>query len=187
LAEGNPMRREGLPSTPISTRTPPSARAEESHRRTKSAAKTADLAFADTVIVDDLDAAVPPSGILFNDATGAEQRMTALAFPPVPDPQPIIPHALYAEGVRTRFHQAYRRVREGVEEQRAEMTLLWTATAAIAQRDAAQAPGLGRRLRTLVSFFEWDRADVLRAAWIGLAVFFFAATVGAVVMQVGSP
>jgi hypothetical protein len=123
--------------------------------------------------LDDFDP-VPPSGIVVSDETGAAHRMTPVVFPPAAPHDP---------GLVTKMRFAWARMRHGVKESRAEMTLLWTATAAIEEKT----PSLGRRLRTLLSFFEWDRADVLRAAWIGLAVFFFAATLGAVVFQVGSP
>jgi hypothetical protein len=72
---------------------------------------------------------------------------------------------------------------------------LWRATASLEEsHDArgaivydgdpfARAATVGRRVRTLFSFFEWDRADLLRAAWIGLAVFVVVATVGAVMLE----
>lgn len=86
------------------------------------------------------------------------------------------------------------RVRFGMKRSREEMTLLWSATASLEQTHDGQgavihendpflrAATVGRRVRTLWSFFEWDRTDLVRAAWIGLLVFVLAATVGAFVL-----
>ncbi|MBS2018287.1 MAG: hypothetical protein JST00_35790 [Deltaproteobacteria bacterium] len=86
------------------------------------------------------------------------------------------------------------RVRFGMQRSREEMTLLWSATASLEQTHDGQgavihendpflrAATVGRRVRTLWSFFEWDRTDLVRAAWIGLLVFVLAATVGAFVL-----
>lgn len=185
---------------------------EKSHRR----AKTPDLAFADTVVVDDLADAMPLSSDLrFNDETGIERRVHSVAFPPLdpsllppletspppPSPGPPPQAALAPLSRPPPQNQdrglagAWRRMRKGVRAQREELTLLWSATAALdADPGDPTLTGAGagkmtvsRRLRTLLSFFEWDRADVLRAAWIGLAVFFLAATIGAIVLRAGMP
>jgi hypothetical protein len=87
------------------------------------------------------------------------------------------------------------RMRTNVKATQAEMSLLWSATASLEEsHDGSgavvydedpflRAATISRRVRRLFSFFEWDRADVLRAAWIGLAVFVLAATIGAIVLQ----
>jgi len=72
---------------------------------------------------------------------------------------------------------AWARVEHGVKSSREEMTLLWDATA----ETDARAP-VGRRLRTFFSFFEWQRDDVLRAAWIGFAMLVVIATLAAVAL-----
>lgn len=90
------------------------------------------------------------------------------------------------------------RMRTNMKATQAEMSLLWSATASLEEsHDGSgavvyeddpflRAATLSRRVRRLFSFFEWDRADVLRAAWIGLAVFVLAATIGAIVLQSSS-
>ena len=180
-----------------------------SHRRSK----TPDLAFADTVVVDDLPDAMPlssdlrfnaPSGcrpptadLRFNDESGIERHVASVAFPPpapLVEPAPDIPPPPRSRS-RPRdepshgLRGAWKRMRTGVRAQREEFTWLWSAAAALDAdpRDPTRPSRtpLARRLRTLLSFFEWDRADVLRAAWIGLAVFFLAATLGAIILRVG--
>jgi hypothetical protein len=133
-----------------------------------------DFAFADTVVVDELDEAIPASGIVVSDDTGAERRMTPIVFPP---------HAPVTLEVRPNLaldDSLLARMRRNMDESRAEMHYLWSATA-----DGRQDRTLVGRIQTLMSFFEWDRADLLRAAWIGLAVFFLAATIGAIVFESG--
>ncbi len=133
-----------------------------------------DFAFADTVVaadLDDLDEA-PLGQIVVNDETGHAHQLVPAAYPPASPSDP---------GVTTRVRFAWARVRHDVK----DMHELWDATA----NDRIAHHGMvdvGRRVRTLVSFFEWDRADLLRAAWIGLAVLVFVATLSAIVMQVGS-
>jgi hypothetical protein len=90
------------------------------------------------------------------------------------------------------------RMRTNMKATQQEMSLLWSATASLEEsHDGSgavvydedpflRAATLSRRVRRLFSFFEWDRADVLRAAWIGLAVFVLAATIGAIVLQSSS-
>jgi hypothetical protein len=149
-----------------------------------------DLAFADTVIANDLEPP-PPSGIVVSDEADAviappdlvthvltPMTMAASWHPEAPAPA-------YDPGVVTRLSSAFERVRHGVNESRAEMNLLWSATATL--EEVADDGGvvhrrpvtLRRRLTMLLSFFEWERADLLRAAWIGLGAFLLAATVGA--------
>jgi hypothetical protein len=148
-----------------------------------------DLAFADTVVSADLDLeeAPPPSGIVVSDGTGVTRCLVPVPFPPRAD-------ALRPAGARSR---RWLQMRAAMESARAEMRLLWSATAleevhgrrATANDGAdpfARAATLGRRIRRLFSLFEWDRADLLQAAWIALAVFVLVATVGATALRISS-
>ncbi|MBN9168183.1 MAG: hypothetical protein BGO98_39095 [Myxococcales bacterium 68-20] len=148
-----------------------------------------DFAFADTVVAGDLDEAIPPSGIMISNPAGhAQCLMTPLAYgPPAPPP-----------GIATRVQLAWARLRDGLKTSRAEMNALWSATACLEhvhdgqgaivheEDPLARAATVGRRVRTFFSFFEWDRADLLRAAWIGLVVFVIAATAGAFALESSS-
>jgi hypothetical protein len=103
--------------------------------------------------------------------------MLPVAYPPASPTDP---------GVATRMRFAWARFRHDVE----DMHQLWDATASpdrVQDHSMATPSGFARRVRTLFSFFEWDRADLLRAAWIGLAVLVFVATLGAIVVQVSTP
>lgn len=132
-----------------------------------------DLAFADTVIVGDLDASMPPtSGILVNDESGHSRLVLPVTYRP----------AIGDASITARMRFAWARVRYDVH----DMHELWDATA---HTDIAQSNGtrtLARRLRTLVSLLDWDRKDLLRAGWLGLAVLVFTATLGAIVVRLGS-
>ena len=89
-----------------------------------------DLAFADTVFVDDLE--VPPaSGVIIDD-------VTVDAPPGEADLSPT------------------------------SVRLLWDAT--------AEQGSFGRRVQAMASCYAWDRADVLRGAWMALAVLVIVAT-----------
>lgn len=142
-----------------------------------------DFAFADTVVAADLDEVGPPSGVVVNDDTG-QCLMTPIAYaPPIVEPNP---------SWATRLRIAWARVRYGLRASREEMNALWSATAedpryaataAYDEDPLARAALVGRRVRTFFSFFEWDRADLLRAAWIGLVVFVLVATAGAFALQ----
>jgi hypothetical protein len=156
-----------------------------------------DFAFADTVIARDLDDAIPASGVVISDPRGGSHCVVPTPYglshphedvgaaalrvgPPTPRPRP---HPI-APGPWARM--------------RAEMRDLWSATASLEESHDAQgsivyhgdpfvrAATVGRRVRTFFTFFEWDRADLLRAAWIGLAVFVVVATIGAVVLEAHS-
>jgi hypothetical protein len=82
-------------------------------------------------------------------------------------------------------------VRGAYQRSTTEMKVLWTATEdasdprlAPSEEDPfVRLAGHLSRMRTLWSFFEWDREDVMRAAWIGVAVFVVVATVGAFALQ----
>ena len=146
-----------------------------------------DFAFADTVVAADLDEAIPPSGIVISNEAGHAHCVTALRSYPLPvDDRPTL---------TTRLRHVCARMRHGVKASHAEMNALWSATAClehvhdghgaiVREEDPfARAATVGRRVRTFFSFFEWDRADLLRAAWIGLVVVVAAATVGAFALQ----
>lgn len=145
-----------------------------------------DFAFADTVIAADLDEVSPSSGLLVSDDSG-QRLMTPVAYaPPIVELHPALATRLRLAWARARH--TWTRVRYGLRASRDEMNELWSATAEdprIARDDdpLARAALVGRRMRTLFSFFEWDRADLLRAAWIGLVVFFLVATAGALALQ----
>jgi hypothetical protein len=170
---------------------------EQSHRRSKAP----DLAFADTVVVDNLDdlhEEMPLSSDLrFNDESGIERRVASVAFPPaahanaqftgpLPPPQFEMPPARADAAPEPAPELA-----KGLRGAWSELALLWNATAALDAdpddpRSQRQAPvTVGRRVRTLLSFFEWDRDDVLPAAWIGLAEYYIPATNAAVLRRVG--
>jgi hypothetical protein len=165
-----------------------------------------DFAFADTVVATDLDEAIPPSGIFISDDTGHAHLMTPVAYPPgtfaitghshrMTPIASLPPPANTNAGPVARVRLAWARVRHGVKASHAEMNALWSATAclehshdgrgAIIYEEAplARAAIVGRRVRAFFSFFEWDRADLLRAAWLGFFVFVVAATAGAFALQ----
>lgn len=154
-----------------------------------------DFAFADTVVAADLDEAIPPSGLVIDNQTGHAHCMTVT---PQAYPQPTAFPVPGHDGITSKVRGAWARICDGLQASRAEMTELWGATACLEHvhdgqgaivRDEdpiARAATVGRRVRRFFSFFEWDRADVLRAAWIGLLVFVLVATVGAFALQ-GSP
>jgi len=156
----------------------------------------ADFAFADTVVAGDLDEAIPPSGMVIQNERGLARCLTVA---------PLVNHVLpgtYSvrgreDGLARRLRTAWARMRRGLQASSAEMKDLWSATASLEHAQGAQgaivhdedplarAAIVGRRVRTFLSFFEWDRADLLRAAWIGLVVFVVVATVGAFALQRG--
>jgi hypothetical protein len=139
-----------------------------------------DFAFADTVVALDLDESIPPSGIVVSDSTGSSRCLVPVSY--------HLPAALEDASF-------WARIRRGLNASRAEMKVLWTATASLEETHDrsgtviyhedpfVRAATVGRRVRTLFSFFEWDRSDLLRATWIGLAVFVLVATVGAIVLE----
>lgn len=125
-----------------------------------------DLAFADTVIAADLDEAIPPSGLVVSDESGRAQHLLPFHYP-----TPTAPTDVTSGSAWARLHSRLKSSRD-------EMFQLWRATAYVDD----EGEGFGRRVRTFWSFFEWERADLIRAAWIGLAVFALAATIGARVL-----
>ena len=156
-----------------------------------------DFAFADTVVATDLDEAIPPSGLVINNEAGHAHCVTLTHQAPEAYAAPM-PYLVPVEGpFTTKMRDAWARMRQGVEASRAEMNELWSATAfehvqegqsaLVHEEDPlARARAVGRRVRTFFSFFEWDRADLLRAAWMGLLVFVLVATVGAFALQRGA-
>ena len=163
-----------------------------------------DFAFADTVVATDLDEAIPPSGLVINNEAGHAHCLTFDRVPHEPPEfseayAPPTPYLIPADGAfATKMRDAWARMRQGVQASRAEMNELWSATASLEHLHDGQgaivyeedpltrARTVGRRVRTFFSFFEWDRADLLRAAWIGLLVFMLVATVGAFALQEGA-
>lgn len=140
-----------------------------------------DFAFADTVVA--LGDIPPASGVI-------------VAGPPVVVPLTYVPQE--AAVVKTPPAGPWGRVRHGALAACNELKQLWNATAWLEEMHDAhgavirdpdpfvRAATVGRRVRRLLSFFEWDQADVLRATWIGLAVFVLATTIGAISLRIGS-
>ena len=122
-----------------------------------------DFAFADTVHTNELlDDELPPASgpMIVKDSTG-HRRMNPLAFPP---PAPREPREVRDPGVTSRAKSA-------LDESVHEMKELWAST-------DGEDMGVVDRLRTVWSFWEWDRTDMVRAAIIGIAVFLAVATIG---------
>ena len=129
-----------------------------------------DFAFADTVMVPDLPLDVMPAG-----CSEAEPPYAVHEEPPPPPAS--FRRAQASADLGEHLRLAWARMEHGVKSSREEMNLLWDATA----ETDARAP-VGRRLRTFFSFFEWQRDDVLRAAWIGFAMLVLLATLAAVAL-----
>lgn len=137
----------------------------------------ADIAFADTIHVRDLatldvgDEPPPPSGpVVVNDPDEGTQWMTPFAFP--------LPTAA-AEDVSfsTKLRILAARVRHGVRGSLEELGEVWSQT--------SDAPSFVERVKALVSFWQWERTDLVRAAIIGGAVFVVVATAGALALEAG--
>lgn len=97
---------------------------------------------------------------------------------PVPPPQPG-----HDPGLVTSVRGAFQRTKYTLDSSRAEMKELWSATddrtdPTMTVKEDDPVVRLARRIKTFWSFFEWDRSDVERAAWIGIAVFAIAAMIG---------
>lgn len=147
---------------------------------------TSDLAFADTVVARGLDETIPTSGIILRDER-------CRSSPSLPDFAP--PRARPEGPVLAPVRLAWRRLHQDVHASREELRELWSATACLEETDDdrsgvareadpfVRAAIVGRRVRAFWSLFEWDRADLIRAGWIGLLVFVLAATAGALVLQ----
>jgi hypothetical protein len=89
------------------------------------------------------------------------------------------PHPMGADpGLVTSVRGAFQRAKYTIDSSRGEIKELWSATetsdAAMSGDEKDPLVRLARRVRTFWGFFEWDKDDVARAAWIGLAVFVIA-------------
>lgn len=140
-----------------------------------------DFAFADTVFSsgDLSDEPPPPSGPIYvNDPFGAHtQCVTPLAFP--------LPPAAEEIDFATRMRVLAAHMRHAVRRSREEMRELWAGTVEIVASDSGAPPSFLQRVLALWSCFQWSRADVLRAAMIGIAVFVVAGTIGAATIDFG--
>lgn len=170
-------------SAPHSTRSPHGTLAPVSVRSAHAQVapvQVQDFAFADTVFARELEEPAPSSGPIFvNDPIGASspQLVTPLAFP-MPDPQQM---QMAAEV------DLAARLKHSVRGTILEMREAWEATA-FTTVDASEPPPspasfFVRRVVAMCSSWQWDRADVVRAAVIGTAVFVVAAAIGAVAVQ----
>lgn len=77
-------------------------------------------------------------------------------------------------GLVTSVRGAFRRAKTTIDSSRGEMQELWSATESadpVVHHEPDPLVRLGRRIRTFWNFFEWDKEDVQRAAWIGVTVF----------------
>ncbi len=162
----SPSLRAGRAAPPLSVRAPVPVQVQ-------------DFAFADTVFANELDEA-PPSGPIFvSDPLGNTQCVTPLAFP-LPPPGDDV-------GVATRLRVLSAHVRHAIRGAHEEMRDLWAGTYEIvASSDRPAQPGAMlflRRILALWSCFQWSRADLTRAAMIGLAVFVTAGAIGATTLD----
>jgi hypothetical protein len=138
-----------------------------------------DFAFADTVFANELDERAddelaPPSGPIYvNDSMGNTQCITPLAFR-LPDAGPAVDFA-------TRLRVLHAHLRHAVRGAYEEMRELWAGTAEMVEGGASGSRF--DRVLALWSCFQWSRADVTRAAIIGLAVFVTAAAIGATALD----
>jgi|GEM_PF-2692662 len=172
------------------SRTGPSAALDASVVYGRAPAQVQDFAFADTVVARELpaDDVAPPSGPIFvNDPVGHTQCMTPLAFP--------LPPATDDAEVGTRLRLFVSRTRHGVRRSVEELLELWSQTAEIVVGQHAERVAVGaarpnvtaielfaRRLVALFASWQWERADLARAAIIGTAVFVVAAAAGTAVL-----
>jgi len=102
------------------------------------------------------------------------QMQQMQAYGPASRPPPA--HLMGADpGLVTSVRGAFQRAKYTIDSSRGEMKELWSATEtgdpAMTSDEKDPIVRLARRVRTFWSFFEWDKDDVARAAWIGLAVF----------------
>ncbi|HSO37448.1 MAG TPA: hypothetical protein VLT33_33210 [Labilithrix sp.] len=148
-----------------------------------------DFAFADTVFANELpdEPDGPPSlPIFFDDARSNPQCVTPLAFP--------LPDAAADVDLATRRRVFFAHVRHGFRRSLEEMRELWGGTADIVygqtagERGPSKTSAFGffvRRVLALWQCFQWSRADLVRAAMIGLAVFVVAGAAFASTMDLG--
>ena len=137
-----------------------------------------DFAFADTIIANELleDELPPPSGPIYvSDSMGNTQCVTPLAFP--------LPDAGEHVDVSTRLRVMHAHLRHAVRGAFEEMRDLWAGTAEMV--DGGTSGSRFARIVALWSCFQWSRADLTRAAVIGLAVFVTTATLAATTLDFG--
>lgn len=134
-----------------------------------STSRAADIAFADTVHVRDLNLAdtgdelPPPSGpVIVNDPQQGTQWMTPFAFP--------LPPATEHVSFSTKVRILSARIRHGVRGSIEEAQDAWSQT--------REAPTFFERVKALFSLWQWERGDLVRAAVMGAAVFAVVATIG---------
>lgn len=187
------VRPSPRPSAPHSVRSPNGTLAPVSVRTAHAPLPPApapmqvqDFAFADTVHareLRDLEESPPSSGpIIVSDPVAqlGPQCVTPLAFP-MPDVE---------EMAQAADADLAARVRHSVRGTLAEMRDAWEATA-ITTIDASEPPPspasfFARRIVAMCASWQWDRADVFRAAVIGVSVFVVAAALGAVAVATPS-
>jgi hypothetical protein len=149
-----------------------------------------DFAFADTVVAQELgdEEPPPPSGPIYvSDALGNTQCVTPLAFR-LPSDASDANDANDANDAKnvdlgTRLRIAFAHVRHAMRGSFEEMRELWAGTAQMVEGGAA-ASHIDRVL-ALWSCFQWSRADLTRAAIIGLAVFVTAGAIGVTTLDFG--
>lgn len=168
-----PNSLRGLALPPVSVRAP---------------VQVQDFAFADTVFASEQvdDAEAPTSGPIFfsDDRHAHPQCVTPLAFPlPPPSRDVALP---------TRLRVLAAHIRHAIRGSRAEMREVWASTAEIVHAQTQSEGELAthprfvvflRRVLALWSCFQWSRADLTRAAMIGLGVFVVAGAIGATTMD----
>jgi hypothetical protein len=137
-----------------------------------------DFAFADTVVAQEIrdDELPPPSGPIYvSDSLGNTQCVTPLAF--------RLPDAAADVDLHTRLRVTLAHLRHAMRGSFEEMRELWAGTAQMVD-GGASASGFHRVL-AMWSCFQWSRADLTRAAMIGLAVFVTAGAIGATTLDLG--
>jgi hypothetical protein len=137
-----------------------------------------DFAFADTIIAKELleDELPPPSGPIYvSDSMGNTQCVTPLAFP--------LPDAGDHVDLGTRLRVLLAHFRHAVRGAFEEMRDLWAGTAQMV--DGGASGSRFARVLALWSCFQWSRADLTRAAVIGLAVFVTTAALAATTLDFG--
>ena len=137
-----------------------------------------DFAFADTVFAKELgdDELAPQSGPIYvNDAMGNTQCVTPLAF--------RLPDAGEGADLEARVRTALAHLRQAAAGSLDEMRELWAETTEMV--DGGASGSRFRRLLAMWSCFQWSRADLTRAAMIGLGVFITAAAIGVTTLDFG--
>jgi hypothetical protein len=137
-----------------------------------------DFAFADTVVAKELgdEELPPPSGPIYvSDSLGNTQCVTPLAF--------RLPDAVEDIQPGTRLRVVVAHLRHAIRGSFEEMRELWAGTAQMVEGGAAASRF--DRVLAMWSCFQWSRADLTRAAMIGLAVFVTAGAIGVTTLDFG--